>query len=377
MKALKNAAFIAISASIFFTNFTLAQDTLVAPEPIRQDGRFNPAFGDEGLVKVRYTVKANGTTDDIELTGYLSNQFLTPMLRQTVKDWTFKPGTVNGTAADFYNQEYVFALRINPNAPAMPFGPGGPGRGGRGAPPADAPPPVDFSTIPPAPLALSQEAKETVDLIYATFAEKDYDKAYKEVTKLLRNQAHTVFDYSLAQELKSSILLTQNEYFEALEASNLATMHTLTAQGDVQYFLEDSLLENALRRKILLAASLRQNALVWSTYETLTSRFDVPADDGIHEQAKAIRATLDSPEPLPLLAKITDKQWTYAPSRRIFTVTDVKGKLDHIDARCERRNLKLDYQEGVDWTLPESLGACQLNFVGKNDTQFTVYEFNE
>lgn len=374
MKALKKVAFITLSASIIFTQYSQAQDTLVAPEPVKQDGRFNPAFGDEGLVKVRYTVKADGTTDDIELTGYLSNQFLTPMLRQTVKDWTFKPGTVNGIAADFYNQEYVFAMRINPDAPAMPMGPG---RGGRGAAPDADVPPIDYSTLPTPPLTLSQDAKETVDIIYATFAEKDYDKAFKDVTKLLRSQVHTAFDYSLAQELKSIILMTRDEYYEALEASNLATLHNLNAQGEVQYFLEASLLENALRRKLILTSSLRQNALAWSTYEALTSLFDVPADDGVHEQAKAIRATLDSPEPLPLLARITDKQWTYAPSRRIFTVTDVKGKLNSIEARCERRNLKLDFQEGVDWTLPASLGACELDFIGKNDTQFTVYEFAE
>jgi len=32
----------------------------VAPTPLKQDGRFMPGFGSESIVRVRYTVKADG-----------------------------------------------------------------------------------------------------------------------------------------------------------------------------------------------------------------------------------------------------------------------------------------------------------------------------
>src|SRR5690606_33661382 len=100
-------------------------------------------------------------------------------------------------------------------------------------------------------------------------------------------------------------------------------------------------------------------------------------DDPIRAQAQEFQAALDSPEPAVLLAKIVEDQWSYQAARRIFTVTDVDGRLSRINVRCELGNVELKYEEGVDWTLPESLGACTLDFIGRDDTTFTVYEFAE
>ncbi|MDT8397054.1 MAG: TonB family protein [Pseudomonadales bacterium] len=388
MNGLKASLHVILAAATMFSITVEAQPPVfVQPQALSQEGRFMPGSGNEAIVRTRYTVKADGTTDDIEILGGFSNQSLDNTLRQTIRNWTFTPGTVNGEAADFYNQEYTFSIRVNPNAPAVPALP--PGGRRRGAPPAqntaagenaEASPSsqiLDLSKVPAPELALSSGVREEFDKITAMVAEKDHDKALKAVDKLIRRELHSVFDYCLAQEMKSSILMAMEKPFEALEASKLATVGAENAQGGFDHFLTPDILEDALRKKFLLAATLRQAALAWETYELLQSRFSLAPDDKIHEQARTIRSLLDSPEPLPLLAKIDDDKWTYTPVRRIFTVTNVDGRLSRIDARCERKNLQLEYQADVDWTLPEALGRCQLDFVGKNGTQFTVYEFTE
>ena len=359
-----------------------AQTALVAPEPLTQDGKFMPGFGTEAIVRTRYTVQADGSVGDIEfLGGFGSNSFLENMLKQNIATWTFTPGTANGEAVDFYNQEYTFALRIDPNAPPRMGPPPGGGRRGAPAAPAEgteaAPPAVDFSTMPTLPLGLSAKVKEAIDTITRLVGAQDYDKALKELDKLERRELRSVFDYSLVHEIKSGILMAKQDPFKALEESKLATQSTETPQGTRTWFLTDEILENALRSKFLLAATLRQNGLAWETYSTLEGKFELAANDQIHAHAQSVKAQLDSPEPLGMLASITDKLWTHTPTRRIFTVTDVNGRLNQITARCERSTLELKYQENVDWTLPESLGACKLDFEGRKGTQFTLYEFAE
>jgi hypothetical protein len=395
MQTLKKAIFTLIAAPLALTaaSAAMAQEhVFVRPEPTSLEGRFQPAFGAEALVRARYTVKADGTVTDVELIDYHSNQFLNNMLKDNISKWTFRPGTVDGQPDDFHNQEWLFAVRIDPNMPPMPppraasgrgariappapSGPGGPG--GPGAAPGAGMPPIDFSQMPTPPLALSTKMKEGMDAVSELILKNDLDKALKEVTKLGRSDIRTVFDYALVREMEASILTGQNQHFEALEASKLATMYGYTPQGEKTYFLPDEALQSALRREFLLAARLNHNKVAVETYQTLEDHFGVGEDDPLSEFARTLQAQMDSPDPLPMLAKIIDKQWSYKPARRIFTVTDVKGKLDKINARCERRNLELKFQDGVDWTLPEALGNCELDFMGRKGTTFTVYEFAE
>ena len=179
--------------------------------------------------------------------------------------------------------------------------------------------------------------------------------------------------------LRGSAYAASNQPQEALEALQLATISGLTPGGQKQFFLDDKLLEQALRQKFLLAVTLRHNAVAMETFELLREKFPSAADDKLQEAAKLVKALMDSADPLALLAKIPagKEEWTHKLSRRIFTVADLKGKLSKITANCERRTMELQYKENSDWTLPPSFGACSLVFTGNEGTQFTVYEFNQ
>jgi TonB family protein len=316
---------------------------VVQPVPVAQEGRFFPGFGTEGFVITRFTVKADGTTSNVEVVGGFTNPFMERPITEAVSKWTFTPGTVNGQPADFLNQEYVFRPKLAPVLSSSP----------------------DFQ-------------KEYVKIDEQVSA-GELDAAIRKINGTFRQSIKTVLDYAVTQYTLSRTYLQKNDPYAALAAVQKTTMTSLNEAGETEYMLTPDLLEGALRQQLVLASSLHQEGEVLRSWEMLDALYEIPADDKLRELVDAARAKVDSTDPLPALAKIADgdKFVSYRPVHRIFTVTDVNGKLNNINARCDHRNLKLDYQEGVDWTLPPSLGNCVLDFNGRENTTFTIYEFKE
>lgn len=321
---------------------TTAQELVqVQPTPLTQEGLVIPGFGNEGFIVTRYTVKADGTTDDVEIIGGLTNPFYEKAIKESVASWTFTPGTSNGTAVDFLNQEYVFRIKLNEQ------------------------------------LSSSTDFQEEYEKLNTQYQAQEFEDGKKTIRSMLRQHVHTALDYAVTNQMLSTFEMKLGDPFAALEAITLATQSSVNAEGVTEYILTPDLLQSALRQQLILATSVRQQAVVVRTWEKLEANFDIPADDKLLEFVTTARQQIDSTDPLPLLAKIRDKQWSYEPAHRMFTVADVVGKLNKINVRCEHRNLELEYQPDVDWTLPASAGKCVLDFEGKNDTTFTIYEFKE
>lgn len=336
---------IVLSAALLCATASSAADApvVVQPVPLVQEGRFFPGLGNEGFIITRFTVKADGTTSDIEIAGGFGadSPFLERPITDAVSKWTFTPGTVNGQPADFLNQEYVFRPKLSET------------------------------------LASSSDFQEAYAELDELVRAQDFDGAVRMINGSFRDHVHTVLDYGVTQYALSRIYVAQNDVFAALDAIKKATMYSLDMAGEREYMLTPELLEAALRQHLVLAASLRQQGEVLRSWESLDLLYDIPADDRVHELVSQARAATESTDPLVALGKIIEDEWTYQPVHRIFTVADVMGELESITARCEHRNLELEYQAGVDWTLPPSLGKCALDFAGDDDTTFTLYEFKE
>lgn len=118
----KTARVLALSAAALFTAALHAADAPVQVQPVAlaQEGRFFPGMGNEGFIVTRYTVKADGTTDDVEIVGGFTNPFYESAIKDAVAQWTFTPGTVNGEPADFLNQEYIFHVKISESLASSP-----------------------------------------------------------------------------------------------------------------------------------------------------------------------------------------------------------------------------------------------------------------
>jgi hypothetical protein len=87
-------------------------------------------------------------------------------------------------------------------------------------------------------------------------------------------------------------------------------------------------------------------------------------------------------EGLPFGAKhlfevhIGSTEWSQALMTRTFTIAGVDGRIRKIRVACDAAAKTLDYQEGVDWTIPDAWGACTLYVNAKRGTTFALYEFD-
>lgn len=321
-----------------------AQDVeLEPPQPLSTEGLEHPGFGAEGLHRVRFTVDAEGNPTNIEVVGGFTHQMAEPMLKETVGNWTFEPGTENGEPVEFHNVEYVLRSQLSEN------------------------------------LGVSEEVQEKMTEITQLIAAEDFSKAQKEIERTLNRSTQTVMDYALLHQTLADVHIGQEDYFAALEANRKATMPRTNSSGETEFMLTPEILRPTLeqRFRLTILPSVRQYPEAWRTWQLLETNFDIAGDAEIRQQAEQVKEALEAPEPIMSIARITEDSWTYEPERRIFTIADVDGRLRHIDVRCDRNNLQLDYQENVEWTLPEALGHCELDFVGRDGTQFTLYEFSE
>ena len=314
---------------------------LVKPVPQSQEGLFMPGFGNEGVITARYTVKADGSTADIEILGGFTNPFYDNAIKEAIATWKFTPGTVDGEARDFFNQEQTFSRRVSEQ------------------------------------LAISEAVQKEIEPIRVAINAKDYATARDTINRLLASEVHSVLDYALMNDMLATVELGLDDPFAALEANKRATQSAVNMEGVRQYMLTPELLQSSLKRQLVLAATVRQQGEVLRTWQELDALFDLPADDPVMQWVDTARQQVAAPDQLTQLGKIVaDKHFVHVPSHRIFTVADVReGSLDKVVAHCERRTLELDYQEGVDWTLPAGFGDCKLDIQGDIGTLFTVYEF--
>jgi len=73
--------------------------------------------------------------------------------------------------------------------------------------------------------------------------------------------------------------------------------------------------------------------------------------------------------------RIGATEWSQSLSTRTFTITGVDGRIRGMRVDCDQAERKLEYQEDLDWTIPDSWGACTLYVTAKRGTTFALYEF--
>jgi hypothetical protein len=74
--------------------------------------------------------------------------------------------------------------------------------------------------------------------------------------------------------------------------------------------------------------------------------------------------------------RVGRKPWRHELTRRTFTIARVYGEIGDLEVECDAGSAKLKHEEGVEWTLPESWGACTVIVDARRDTTFGLYEFD-
>jgi hypothetical protein len=180
---------------------------------------------------------------------------------------------------------------------------------------------------------------------------------------------------------------------EALVASRLATMRSpavlpapdagpeALAASFPNEFLTPDLHFSAQRKHFILALLANQTGEALAIHADMqeeAARLGQEAElADVARQVDTLKTVLASDGEVGSAIKLVDGSWHYTMSnRRIFGVTGLDGRVDFIDVNCANSvKRRMVFQNDSEWRIPESWGQCVLEFRGRDNSRFNLYEY--
>jgi len=138
-----------------------------------------------------------------------------------------------------------------------------------------------------------------------------------------------------------------------------------------------ALLEDEFRELATQDAELQDALVRLATLQTALSSGKVPP-----LPKKTAAATRSDEEGLPYEAaaivdvRIGRDAWRHTLGHRTFTIANVYGEVRSVNALCAGGEETLTYEAGVEWTVPDDWGGCDLVVEAPRGTTFSLYEFD-
>jgi hypothetical protein len=319
------------------------RDAIVAPRPIELvtpdvlwSGPGTAALR-EGWVKLRYSVLADGATDDVRAVDAMPAGLDPSSAVDAAQTWTFEPATADGGTIDWHNNLAVIVFNREQVLPG-------------GSP------------------AFAEAYEEVAGLISGG----RFEEAKSRNARMQRELALSLDEAGLAQMQLAAIEHALGDPHAALDAIRRAT------QAQVPQ-LADEELRLALEHRFALEVQLGRAADALETYERRIALGRLPSRDPLARQGAALRQGLEAPEAgLAVRGRIDGNgQWEYPLTWGTFAVGDVDGRSESLEVECHRNKAALPFEADVELTIPAAWGECVLYVRGRPDTTFTVYEFSE
>lgn len=378
------------------------------------EGTLSPEFPGlhdrEALVVLEFTVGADGQARDFEAVGGFFEQRFVDATITAVSDVTFSPARENGTAVDWpqyrVTARYVIEDLFNTVQPGFS---------------------TDIRRVED--LVAAQDyaaartlAREVLDNRARYFFEFAYINTRLSEIALLQDDLHAAAaasamatltylpgehdNYGLesaklmdAYNVQSVSQFSSGDIYNDLDVT-VTALDNRTFTGPVQSMrpphlrsglrysnqgndlgdkptmdvLNAYLMQDALQAAIQIHARLGQLRAAKNAVERFT--MINPRLPGLLSDINdLVDRTLAQGAPMQSLHRIIGGEAVHYPARRTFTVANVEGELSAVDFRCDRRVIRLAYQAGTDWQIPESWGDCGLRFLGDEGSTFSVIEF--
>jgi hypothetical protein len=98
---------------------------------------------------------------------------------------------------------------------------------------------------------------------------------------------------------------------------------------------------------------------------------------GTQTMSRQAPPTLELPYGAKLIFEVImgNDPWKHPLTERTFTIANVFGELRKIEVECAEGSQRIDYEFGVEWTVPNSWSSCVLQVNAKRETTFRLYEF--
>ncbi len=300
------------------------------PEPPMPRGPMG--LGPEGWVRIAYSVTPDGSTDNVRVLESQPAGLNPSEVIATVSAWQFEPATADGTAIEWHNNVEMIVFDIE-----------------------------DVE------LAVSPQFAEAYGEVAELIESGRLDRARTRNATMQSQNIAMLYELGLANMQLADIEIALENYHAAYEAVVRATPPEVTQ-------LPPDELQAALQYRFAIEVQLGRAAEAMQTHARLSAMGVVPEDDPAAMQMQLLANEIEEGAILAIEARVTGDAWRYKPMRRTFSVGDVDGSLDALHIECNRRTTTLEFQEDVEWAIPDSWGDCSIAFAGRRGTRFTFFE---
>jgi TonB family protein len=292
----------------------------------------------EGYVLLHYTIEPDGHISDIAMLELVGPKNFANSALNTVKDWTYKPATLNGKPVAICR-----TLMVDFKVPwATP--------GGR------------------------SEVVRLYDRAVQQIKDAKLDEAMASLSEAQAMPKLNFYERGMIANLSSMILINKGDYLEAHRLAKLATDHGLDE-------LKRSVVRNLWETRIKASVGLGDMVDALDSLDRLKKVSESDEIAPVVTLVENTRAKVDSAPVFLTTGKIpdTDKgQGTYfGLYRRNFGFAGISGSLDGFTLSCKQQAIESKITAGAEWHVPKSWSDCHIFVRGAPGTTFSLAQATE
>jgi hypothetical protein len=223
--------------------------------------------------------------------------------------------------------------------------------------------------------AFISDYRAAVDLV----TEKRVAEAEAKLDEMTQKGAWNNYESSRLWLMRAAL-----QYEKGDRVGQLKSLRRSTLGGGM--YLEPKIYRNTLRTIFALETSDRQFGAALSTYEKLKKFFPplAPLDEAALDKiATEIQDVIDGPDTLGFPGVIEYRSgceegrpnWKHELLRRKFAFSDIQGKLDKFEVRCDWKRVVDDVSTDKTWEIPQSWGWCQVFVFGDLGSRVKLLEY--
>jgi hypothetical protein len=95
----------------------------------------------------------------------------------------------------------------------------------------------------------------------------------------------------------------------------------------------------------------------------------------LSRQVTAVIGTLPYDAKLMFEVIMGNNPWQHHLTEHTFTIANVFGEIRKVAVECAEGHRRIDYEIGLDWTVPGEWSGCTLEVNAKKGSTFKLYEF--
>ncbi len=322
----------------------LSQRTNV--EPIKVDAPVYPhralRSGIEGWVVLKFVVKADGTTDEIEVFESSIEDYFDDAAIEATKKRIYKPATLQGKPVMRGNiyLRTIFQITNSDGGVSKPF------------------------------LKSYRAVSKALD-------DGNLERANKLIEKLDGKEKRLLTEVCYLDMLKA-------RYFEKMGNDKATLRHVERALVIADDVATKRIYINLLRQAVVDNGKTNNFQASLKHYETLIEVDKKMApDDPIHSYVTRINQVLDGNGDInikggiPLSCKKCEGPggfWQHVLNRNRFLIDMVVGELSEIGIICQNSSVTVVYKEQMAWSVNRDAGECSISVRGEKGTTFRLVE---